>query len=409
MTMLRFRCAPVCLAVGLLTVSSAFGQDDDPPRLPIGQAGVDYLSAAQSDPVARLIADVEAGKTTVSHDESTGYLPALLSALDVPVESQLLLFSRTSLQGRHIGPKTPRAIYYTDEVTIGWIPDAPIIEVMAQDTVKGSVFYSIPQTADGFHPRREQQRCNGCHVTTRSAGVPGFIVRSFETDARGGPLSGKARITHASPVEERWGGWFLTGKTPQQPHRANLLGKDDFAKHAEEPLHRGALEELSSLTDLSRYPSPHSDVASALVFDHYGDTYNILMRVNAEQRLGKPLNGMDGLVTALLLLDEAPLKGPVAGIGGFAERYAEQGPRDSAGRSLRELDLDGRVFRWGVSPLVYSRTFQELPQPARREVQTRMTALLDGREPWTGPERSEDVRRTALAILRDTIPDWPGE
>lgn len=405
--MFRSRIASAALCLFVVSIASA--QDDDPPRLPIGQAGVDYLSPANADPVARLIADVEAGRTKLPYDESTGYLAALLSELDVPVQSQLLLFSRTSLQGRHIGPETPRAIYFTDEVTLGWIPDAPLIEIMAQDPVKGSVFYTIPQTADAFQPRREQQRCNGCHVTTRSAGVPGFIVRSFETDARGGALSGKARITHASPIEDRWGGWFLTGKTPKQPHRANLLGKEDFAQHVDQPLHRGALDELSSLTDLSRYVSRHSDVSAALVFDHYGDTYNILMRVNAEQRLGKPLKGLDALVTALLLLDEAPLLGPIEGIGGFADWYREQGPRDDAGRSLRELDLQSRVFRWGVSPLVYSRTFRELPDPARREVQLRMTALLDGREPWTGPERSDEVRQTALAILRDTIPDWPRE
>lgn len=376
--------------------------------LPIGQAGVDYLSAASSDPLARLMADVAAGKTELAHNETQGYLPALLKALDIPVESQLLLFSRTSLQARHIGPQNPRAFYYTDEITVGWIPDAPILEIMAQDPVKGSVFYSIPQTADGgFLPRREPTRCNGCHVTQRSAGVPGFLVRSFETDARGGPLTGKARITHASPIESRWGGWFLTGATPKQPHRANLLGKEDFARNVAEPQHRGALAELSSLTKLDRYPAETSDVASALVFDHYGDTYNVLMRVNAEQRLGKPLKGVDSLVTALLLMDEAPLAGPIVGGGGFAERYLEQGPRDAQGRSLRELDLQSRVFKYGVSPLVYSRTFRELPDPARRDVQQRMTAFLDGTVEWTGVERDPALRQAALEILRDTIPDWP--
>jgi hypothetical protein len=401
MSSIRFFAAAV--VVCLLSRAITFAQDS----LPVGQSGVDYLSAATTDHVARLMADVAAGKATLAHDESGGYLPALLKALDVPVESQLLLFSRTSLQARHIGPQNPRAIYFTDEVTVGWIPDAPIIEVMAQDPVKGSVFYSIPQTADGFHPRREPTRCNGCHSTVRSAGVPGFLVRSFETDLRGGPLTGKARISHASPIEDRWGGWFLTGTTPKQPHRGNLLGKDDFERHAAEPLHRGALAELSSLTDLKRYPTKSSDVAAALVFDHYGDTYNLLMRVNAEQRLGKPLKGMDNLVTALLLMDEAPLIGPITGEGGFASRYLQQGPRDAQGRSLRELDLDRRVFKWGVSPLVYSQTFGDLPEQAHREVQTRMTALLDGSAEWTGPERSETVRRTALEILRETIPDWP--
>ncbi|OYW12871.1 MAG: hypothetical protein B7Z55_17815, partial [Planctomycetales bacterium 12-60-4] len=238
---------------------------------------------------------------------------------------------------------------------------------------------------------------------------PGFLLRSFETNDRGGPVSGRARVTQETPVDLRWGGWYITGESPQQPHRGNLRGPDDFAKHREEPLYRGSLTDLSPLVDLSIYPVQTSDLTAALVMDHFADTYNILVRAGIEHRLEKEVTVIDDLVTALLMLDEAPLQGPVAGIGRFAEVYRDQGPIDSAGRSLRDLDLNTRVYRWGVSPLVYTPTFEQLPKPVRNEIQKQMTVLLDGTQPWpeTAAPRSAEDRQVALAILRETIADWP--
>ncbi len=377
-------------------------------RLPIGQKGVDYYGPETDNHLATLKDRAANCEVQLEFHPQQGYLPAILRELQIPVESQLLLFSKTSLQTAHISPATPRAFYFNDEVTLGWIPEAPIIELMAQDPHKGTIFYSIPQTEGEFRPRRDQ-RCNGCHATARASYLPGFLLRSFETNDRGGPVSGRARVTQETPIDLRWGGWYITGETPRQSHRGNLRGPDDFAKHRDEPLYRGALADLSPLVDLSIYPVKTSDLSAAFVMDHFADTYNILVRAGVEHRLGEKVTVIDDLVTALLMLDEAPLQGPVKGIGGFAEVYRAQGPADSAGRSLRELDLDARVFRWGVSPLVYTRTFQQLPEPVRQEIQQQMTALLDGSRAWpeTAPPRSAEDRQVALAILRETVADWP--
>lgn len=399
----------IVLQLSLAAALSAVAQDapKSKGRLAIGDQGVDYYGPETDDAFARLMKRVAAGEVKLDYHPVQGYLPALLQELQLPVESQLLLFSKSSLQAGHISPESPRALYFNDEITLGWIPEAPIIELMAQDPVKGTLFYSIPQTEDGFHPKRDQ-RCNGCHATSRSAYVPGYLLRSFETNLRGGPVSGRAKVTQETPIDQRWGGWYITGETPKQSHRGNLRGPDDFARHRDEPLYRGAVTDLTPLVDLSIYPVATSDVAAAFVMDHFADTYNLLVRAGTEQRLGEEVTVTDQLVTALLLLDEAPLQGPVRGIGGYTEKYRSQGPTDASGRSLRELDLNQRVFRWGVSPLVYTRTFQQLPDPLRRDVQNRMNALLDGSAPW--PEtcvRSAEDRQTALAILRDTISDWP--
>lgn len=376
-------------------------------RLAIGDKGVDYYGPETNNPFATLMDRVASGDVTLEYHPVQGYLPALLKELDIDVESQLLLFSKSSLQSGHIGPETPRALYFNDEITLGWIPKAPIIELMVQDPVKGTMFYSIPQEEAAFHPRRDT-RCNGCHATSRSAYVPGYLLRSFETTQRGGLVSGRAKVTQETPIDVRWGGWYITGSSPHQAHRGNLRGPEDFAKHRDNPLHRGAVADLTPLVDLSIYPVPTSDIAAAFVMDHFADTTNLLVRAGTEQRLGAEVTVLDDLVTALLMLNEAPLQGPITGVGGYAEKYRAQGPADSQGRSLREIDLTQRVFRWGVSPLVYSATFQALPTPVKTQLQQQITALLDGSQPW--PEdvpRTAEERQTALSILRETIPDWP--
>lgn len=392
----------------VLACAPALIWGQDAKRLNIGEKGVDYYSPETNNPFATLMERVESGKIQLEYHPEQGYLPALLRELNIPVQSQMLLFSKSSLQSGHIGPATPRALYFNDEICLGWIPNAPLIELMAQDPVKGSIFYAIPQSEDGFQARRDQ-RCNGCHATSRSAYVPGFLLRSFETNSRGGLISGRAKVTQATPIEARWGGWFITGETTSQPHRGNLMNAEEHAKHREEPLFRGALPELSSLVDLTIYPQPTSDVTAALVMDHFTDTYNLLVRAGTEARLGEKVTVVDDLVTALLCLDEVPLIGPVKGIGGFQEAYLHMGPADQQGRSLRELDLQSRVFRWGVSPLVYTPTFQQLPANVRSEVEQQMTDLLTGKSPWpeTAAERSPADREVALSILRDTISSWP--
>jgi len=393
-------CALVCAPL------LSWGQDSK--RLNIGEKGVDYYSPETNNPFATLMDRVSAGAVQLEYHPQQGYLPALLRELKIPVESQMLLFSKSSLQSGHIGPATPRALYFNDEICLGWIPDAPIIELMAQDPVKGSMFYAIPQSEEGFQPRRDQ-RCNGCHATSRSAYVPGFLLRSFETNSRGGLVSGRAKVTQATPIEARWGGWFITGESASQPHRGNLMNAEDHAKHREEPLFRGAVADLSPLVDLAIYPHANSDLAAALVMDHFSDTYNLLVRAGTEARLGEEVTVVDDLVTAMLCLDEAPLQGPVKGIGGFQEAYRHLGPADPQGRSLRDLDLQTRVFRWGVSPLVYTPTFQQLPLDVRRDVEREMTDLLTGKTPWpdTAALRSAEDREVALSVLRETLPEWP--
>ena len=61
------------------------------------------------------------------------------------VESQALVFSKTSFQAPLINYRNPRAVYFDDTVAVGWVRGGEIIEVAAQDPNQGVIFYALEQ------------------------------------------------------------------------------------------------------------------------------------------------------------------------------------------------------------------------------------------------------------------------
>jgi hypothetical protein len=114
------------------------------------------------------------------------------------------------------------------------------------------------------------------------------------------------------------------------------------------------------------------------------------------------------LVRAIMMLDEHTLSAPVKGTSGFAGQYAGRGPRDTQGRSLYELDLTRRLYRYRFSPLIYSEQFAGLPREVRDHIYARLNDVLTGKDRSTDFAPVTDAERAAiLEILRDTLPDFP--
>src|SRR5579871_1236978 len=101
--------------------------------------------SASSDPVAQLQAKLDSGAASLEFDADHGYLKSLLQALNIPVDSQGLVFSKTSLQASLISPQTPRALYFNDDVYVGWVPGTKALEIASVDPKNGPVFYLLPQ------------------------------------------------------------------------------------------------------------------------------------------------------------------------------------------------------------------------------------------------------------------------
>jgi hypothetical protein len=383
--------------------------------VPLEHPTIGYRTEAPQNSVAELQERLQQGTVDLPFDPrpGVGYLPAALEALRVPVESQLLVYSKTSLQQRIISPDRPRALYFNDELAVGAVHGG-FVEIAVQDPRQGAVFYSLEQVA-GKPSLQRLGTCLGCHYSLATLGVPGFLARSIPTAADGQtlPWLGNATVTHSTPLEERWGGWYVTGKGGAQPHLGNLLLEDPRAT-ALPPLAPALPEALNGRFVLD-YLTPYSDAVAHLVFEHQLEMMNVLTRVGwefriatAEQREPATLDRtIEDAVDYLLFVGEAKLE-PIEGTSGFAEKFAARGPKDERGRSLRELQLDGRLMRYPLSYLVYSRAFDALPDEARAALYRRLWSVLSGGVADERYAHLSPADRTAIVeILVATKPGLP--
>jgi len=408
-------------AVLTLSLVGAQGQSDFQGAMhpvPIHDEPINYDQTPSSGPVTRLMRKIESGQVKVKYDENWGWLPALLRELGVSPSSQMLLFSKTSMQRTHISPSNPRAVYFNDDVYLGWIPGAPLMEVSEVDPVKGAVFYDVDlrnREKPVFH---ENSQCLNCHQSARTMGVPGHIVRSTGTDETGEPLALTeiSEVNHRTPLKDRWAGWYVTGHTGSQVHRGNRVGREELARRADDPDYRGNRDSLDEFVDVNPYLRSGSDVVALMVHDHQTHMHNFITRLNFETRIMMHRYGhirylrnqVNGFLRYLLMVEEAELSDPVKGTSGFAEWFEAQGPKDRQGRSLRQLDLKRRLFKYPCSFLIYSKSFDAIPEVMRLHVLQRLYDILTGRddsEPFTN--LSPRAKREVLEILRETKPGLP--
>ena len=167
-----------------------------------------YKQTAADNAVTELNQRLQSGGLELEWEPVRGRLRALLSALGVPASSQTLVFSKTSLQRHRISPKNPRALYFNDDVYVGWIPGAASLEVAVGDPKLGLAFYSLPQDPDKPAQLLRDDTCLSCHATSRTLDEPGLLLRSVFPDDQGDPIpsAGESDMDYRSPIAERWGG-----------------------------------------------------------------------------------------------------------------------------------------------------------------------------------------------------------
>lgn len=404
---------------------------DDFERAPIS-----YSVSTPDNCISRLQQKLDAKEATLEFDQEHGYLKALLAALNVPLESQALVFSKTSLQLRRISPRTPRALYFNENVYIGFCQAGDLLEVSAVDAQLGNVFYTISQRPADVPARftRQTDSCLVCHSSSRTESVPGHLVRSLHVDRGGSPLytAGSRNVNHTTPIDQRWGGWYVTGEHGDQKHLGNLiLGVDKPGVEIDNSQGHNVTS-LTGRFDTTRYLSPHSDIVALMMLEHqvlvhnrltsahfatrqalaYDESMSEFFKKPPGERLDSTLrriqNAADRLAEALLLTEEAKLTGEIRGTSGYAERFAALGPRDSGGRSLRDLDLRTRLFKYPCSYLIYSEAFAKLPAELKTHVWERLHQILNGQDdsPKFAHLSSED-RLAIREILSETVPDLP--
>lgn len=396
---------------------------------------IGYAETPTHNAFARLQQKLNRGEVKLEWKAPRGYLDSLLKALNIDKSSQALVFSKTSLEIAYITEQTPRAIYFDDETYVAWVQGAPSLELMAVDSALGPVFYTLPNRDPQMAARldRETLRCLNCHdsFSLMGGGVPNFLMVSTNAGVEGdrGQRDASIDTNDATPMARRWGGWYVSGSTGNTPHLGNIVirSPQDFANV--DALRKGDVDTLKGLFDTKPYLTDKSDVVALLVLQHQVTLHNLITRVNFKARTlatrdkltaGKPnptfedfaprnqmaLKAMlEPLVQGLLSTAATDFPSPIRGNSGFDTWFQKQGPRDPKGRSLRELDLRKRLFRYPLSYLIYSDGFEGLPEYAKRYVYTRLGEVLRGddkSQPYA--VLGEADRRAMLEILTATKP-----
>ena len=421
--MVRWR-FPLVFALAVATFAAAVvsAQRRDAFVLSRDHPAIRYTNGDVHNPIARLNERLAKGEVRLTFDAGNGYLRSLLDALAIPVSSQALVFSKTSFQADLITMHNPRAIFVGDGVFVAWVRGADVLEIATADRQQGSIFYTLPQKApaasDPPVALERKNDCLACHLSWDTRGVPGLLTTSMYPlpDDPNAYANGFTTV-QGSPLEQRWGGWWVTGDTGGAQHLGNfpvMPAEKNFA-HPKNP--KAPLATVEGFFDLTGYPAATSDVVAQLVLAHQTTVINLIARLGWEARVAEAEPSVDAstrvkeaaaeLADSMLLLDETPLTGPVRGSSGYAEWFAAQGPRDTMGRSLRELDLRTRLFKYPCSFLIYSEAFAGLPAGARQQVYARIGDILSGRDTRKITQHlSAADRQAVLHILRDTKPDF---
>ena len=415
---------PLLLVVGALCSWGAalVAQRPDAYTASLDHAAIHYSTGGVDTSVTRLNRALETGTTHLTFDSANGYLPSLLSALGLPIESQLLVFSETSAQAALIRPANPRALYFNDTTAVGWVRGATTLEVVAHDPRQGTIFYTLDQRP-GAQPRlTRRDDCLLCHLTWETLGVPGWtMISTFPMSDDKNAYASGVTVDHRTPLDQRWGGWYVTGKAVPSRHFGNLPVFRPPRELALPTPRPPALTSVAGTFDTAGYLSPFSDVVALMVLGHQTHMLNLLTRLGWETRVAERdgtstqaatatrlQEVVRGLVDYLLFVDEAPIPGRLEGSSAFAQKFAGLGPTDAHGRSLRQLDLEKRLLRFSCSYMIYSPAFDALPASALDAVFQRMWIILSGQETDAAYRHLTRADRTAIVeILRETKPNLP--
>ena len=403
----------------LATVHAEDFQGADHP-LEYDHEPINYSTSQPRDPVSVVQQKILSGELKLKWDEKFGWLPALLDAFGAKKSSQVLVMSKTSLQRRNISPDNPRSVFFADDIYIGYIPGAPVMEISSVDPNLGGTFYFLEQEQMRKPKFTRSNDCLSCHGGQRSLGVPGHFVRSVVTDTTGEmySLEEVRDITQCTPLKDRWGGYYVTGRSGSQFHRGNLIGEKDLERFKREPGFKSNLTDLSAFFDTSKYHGTGSDIVALMVLEHQAHMHNYIARLNIEAKQMLAAYGhvryiraqVDAFLRYLLFAEEFPLAQKIEGNPDFVRDFEARGIRDAKGRSLRDMDLQTRLFKYPCSFLIYSPSFDAIAPQIKEVILQKLHDILTGKNDDEKFARLKpEDRKAILEILLETkknLPDY---
>jgi hypothetical protein len=370
-----------------------------------------YWQRAPQDRFTKIKTALETGKLPLNRTSEKAFVVSLLAALEISPATQTLVYSTTSLQLSRISPRNPRALYFNEDVYVGWVPRGQI-EIASIDPALGGIFYifNIPRASAPIRIERSA-RCFNCHAEFENGRVPGLLLKSVVPGPGGGSLeSFHGDITgHSIPLKDRFGGWHLTGKHGITEHWGNMVGTLSTAglkKYANPPGRQFRWE---------TYPVSTSDVLAHLLHEHQVGFVNRAVKATYDTRAALAAGDAQAMIAKhaavltryLLFADEA--KFPAGGIGGDAllkKDFAARARRTKTGLSLRDFDLRTRIFKHRCSYMIHSAAFTGLPAPLKQQVFAELRAALNPAKANPASAHLPAAEKRSIAAILTATKVW---
>lgn len=396
-----------------------------------------------ADPVAKMWERFCTGKTTLDASSAKAWVQSVLRELKVPVESQVLVFSKTSLQNPLITPQTPRSVFYNEECYVGWAQGG-MMELIGMDPVLGPQFYTLSR--NGSKDRRPElavsEQCLSCHESSRTNNVMGMLVRSVYTDADGQPMLqfGSFLSGHESPLGERWGGWYVTGRSGKDLHMGNLITTADGDSPVLDRAKGSNVLRLDRFFNTNPYLTNTSDIVALMVLEHQCMMHNkftdgakstreaMARQHDLQKTFNEPVTDTpqgsaltvihsqaEKIVKHLLFCEEYTLQdGGVEGGAAFQDAFRKNRHDTADGRSLKDFQLLNRLFKYRCSYMIYSSTFDALPVQLKNEIYAQLDAVLSGQNQskdyaHLGASERQHIREILLETKEDLPATWRGK
>jgi hypothetical protein len=406
---------------------------------PLDAAGRFEPWKTSADPVAKMWEQVSSGRLQIDVSSKKKWVSSVLRALNIPVESQVLVFSKTSLQNSLINPQAPRSVFYNEEAYAGWAQGG-MMELIGMDPQMGAQFYTLsyPESKGGQPVLATSDQCLSCHESSRTEDVNGLLVRSVYVDADGQPLLqfGSFLSGHESPIDQRWGGWYVTGRSGKDQHMGNVITTIRDDRPVLDRARGTNVMSLKHFFDTNPYLTNTSDIISLMVLEHQCVMHNkltagamsareaMVRQHDLQKAFNEPITDVpqgsaqtvirshaEKIVQHLLFCEEYTLQdGGVEGSPAFQDAFRKNRKDTTDGHSLKDFQLLNRLFKYRCSYMIYSSSFDALPAQLKNEIYAQLGAVLSGKNQAKDyAHLGESERRHIREILLETKQDLPAD
>jgi hypothetical protein len=216
----------------------------------------------------------------------------------------------------------------------------------------------------------------------------------------------------------------VTGLTGGMNHKGNAVAIDSAHPDVLDMRNTQNLTSLAKRFEPAGFMSQASDIVALMTLEHQTRMTNLLIRAGWDGRVAEydAADGAKGdgdagaridqdeeeIVDYMLFVKEARLYDQIEGVSTFSKTFPERGPRDKQGRSLRDFDLEKRMFKYPLSYMIYSPVFDALPDAVRERVYRRLYDVLSGKDTNEKFNRlSAADRANIVDIVRETKTNMP--